>query len=138
MVGVVFALLATAFVIRMVGRKAPEVETKKATQEISHRQTVWIYALEWCESRGVESAINQKDKDNTPSYYSFQFKPGTFQYYGEKYGVVEKQKMEETMETMKNRDLQEKIVEGMMFDKEVVWRHEFPDCVKKLGLPPKN
>ena len=104
---------------------------------ISHQQETWIRALEWCESNGVETSINKVDKDGTPSYYSFQFKPGTFRYYGEKYGTQEKGlTYAEIMENMKSYEAQKIIVEKMIFDKEVKWRNEFPDCVRKLGLPP--
>ena len=105
---------------------------------ITHAQDVWISALEWCESRGNITAINPKDKDNTPSYYSFQFKPSTFRLYGEQYSIVEKGKSDkQIMELLKDQVLQRKIVENMVNDKGVIWKQQFPDCVKKLGIPPK-
>ena len=106
---------------------------------ITHAQDVWINALEWCESRGKPSAINPKDKDNTPSYYSFQFKPGTFKDLGEKYGVIEKDLSEkELSELIKEQPLQREIVENMINDKSIVWAKQFPDCVKnKIGQPPR-
>ena len=105
---------------------------------LSHEQMVWTYALEWCESRGVMTAINPNDLDNTPSYYSYQWKPGTFKYYGEKYGVIEKGKTEEEiMELMKDYELQRQILTAMVLDgKNIKWEKQFPWCVKKLGRPP--
>lgn len=113
-------------------------EVAIAGPQITHAQDVWISALEWCESRGKPEAINPNDKDNTPSYYSYQFKPGTFRYRGEKYGVIEKGLPEaELRELMKSQTLQREIVKHMILDKTVKWEYEFPDCVKrKIGFPP--
>ena len=105
---------------------------------ITHAQDVWISSLEWCESKAKPTAINPKDKDGTPSYYSFQFKPYTFKSYGELYGVIEKGlSVEKRAELIKSQPLQRKIVENMVNDKKVVWMQQFPGCVKKLGYPPK-
>ena len=113
-------------------------ETYTAPVDIlTHAQKAWIGSLEWCESHGRIDAINPKDKDGTASYYSFQFKPGTFRAYGEKYEIIEKGLNDKTiMEKLKNYDLQRKIVENMINDKSIRWDHEFPDCVKKNGRPP--
>lgn len=114
--------------------KAEEIKPK-----LSHRQQVWLGALEWCESRGIQTAINEIDLDGTPSYYSFQFKPDTFKMYGEKYSVIEKGKSrEEIMELLKEYDLQKQIVENMILDPNIRWERQFPWCVKKLGRPPKE
>lgn len=115
-----------------VNYKAPEIQ-------LTHAQKVWISALEWCESRGKTTAINKKDRDGTPSYYSFQFKPETFRYRGEKYNVLEKGLSdEEIREKLKLQELQQKIVENMVADaKHINWGNEFPVCVKnKIGRPP--
>lgn len=107
--------------------------------ELSHQQTVWMYALEWCESRGIQDAVNPKDRDGTPSYYSWQFKPSTFVFYGEKYGVIDTRGFEEIIpEMLKNYDLQKSVLTAMILDREhVPWASEFPACVKRLGFPPK-
>jgi len=136
-VGVMIALLATALAIRVIGRKEPEVESKKVTQELSHRQIVWIYALEWCESAGIKQALNPRDRDGTPSYGGFQFKPETFVYYFDKYKLEVPQLRADEISFL-HYDSQKKILERMIFDKDVKWTREFPDCVKKLGLPPRN
>jgi hypothetical protein len=106
---------------------------------LSHQQEVWIYVLEWCESRGVKTAINQVDRDGTASYYSFQFKPSTFRGYGVKYGVVATSTTQaELGELLKSYELQRSIVSHMIGDPSVNWYQQFPDCVRKYGLPPKN
>lgn len=101
------------------------------TPQLSHAQQTWISALEWCESRGVESAINPKDRDGTPSYGSFQFKPSTLIYYAEIYGIP--------TTTVMDTAVQRKVVEAMVLDgKHINWGQQFPDCVKnKVGLPPR-
>lgn len=53
-------------------------------KDLKHRQEVWISALEWHESRGRNSALNPKDRDGTPSYSNFQWKPSTFIGYAKK------------------------------------------------------
>jgi len=112
---------------------------EKEELKISHEQDTWIRALEWCESQGKVTAINPNDKDGTPSYYSFQFKPSTFKYYGEKYSVINSKLDDESIkELLKKRELQELIVKNMLLDKSVNFRQQFPACVKKLGLPPKT
>ena len=104
-------------------------------------QTVWIHALEWCESRGKVTAINPKDNDNTPSYYSFQFKPSTFKGYALKYKLLKPEDLdtnEELMRHLPSYELQKSIVTEMLNDKTVKWQNQFPMCVtKKIGYPPR-
>lgn len=90
-------------------------------------QSEWIDLLERCESSGDPKAVNPKDLDGTPSYGSFQFKPGTFRMYKARYG---------TEGNMMDRTAQREIVVRMLGDKRVRWGTEFPDCVSKIGLPP--
>lgn len=109
---------------------------------LTHQQRVWLGALEWCESKGVHTAVNPNDKDNTPSYYSFQFKPGTFRGYGEKYGLIEiGLANDEIMEQMKSYEITYKIMEQMILDTDITakqWRYQlFPGCTAKLGTPPR-
>ena len=126
-------------ILGLANKKEVEIDEEIIIKPtLSHEQMVWTYALEWCESRGVMTAINPNDLDNTPSYYSYQWKPGTFKYYGEKYGVIEKGKTEEEiMELMKDYELQRQILTAMVLDgKNIKWEKQFPWCVKKLGRPP--
>jgi hypothetical protein len=150
---VVVSVIATLVIIALIlprevssrGEKAEVVvSTTPAVIEpvgpvLSHRQEVWRYVLEWCECRGNHEAINQVDKDGTPSYYAFQFKPSTFRYYGEMYGVIPKGLTQaELMEQLKSYQLQKDIVGYMILDPKVNWYQQFPDCVRKNGLPPKE
>lgn len=109
---------------------------------LTHEQEVWLHALQWCESHGNGEAINKVDKDGTPSYYWYQFKPGTFRGYGEKYLLIEIGKTdEEIMELMKNYELTYSIMERMVADPTITakqWRYSlFPGCTAKLGTPPR-
>jgi hypothetical protein len=106
--------------------------------ELPHRQEVWVHALEWCESRAINEAVNENDLDGTPSYYNWQFKPGTFKAMGERYGIIEKGKTNsEIMELLKSYELQHKIVNAMVKDaKNINWEQTFPACVARLGRPP--
>ncbi len=56
--------------------------------ELQHRRETWISALEWCESRGKNSALNPEDRDGTPSYSNFQWKPSTLLGFGKRYGLI--------------------------------------------------
>ena len=116
------------------------VEKEQPAKLLTHRQTIWMAALEWCESSGNKDAINKMDLDGTPSYYSFQFKPTTFLAYGVRYKLIEPgtYNIFWIMEKLKDYDLQSRIVEKMILDPKVKWEREFPDCVRKLGRPPKN
>lgn len=105
--------------------------------QLTHQQEIWQDVLEWCESRGVESAINPKDLDGTPSYYSYQFKPGTFRYYGEKYGLIATSTSDaELKKLMQDYQLEHAIVSRMILDKTIDWHQQFPWCIRKYGLPP--
>jgi hypothetical protein len=52
--------------------------------ELTHEQEVWLYALEYHESRGNIKAVNPHDRDNTPSHGAFQFKSETVYDFGAK------------------------------------------------------
>ena len=99
----------------------------------------WILALEWCESNGDNTAINEIDLDGTPSYYAFQFKPSTFRYYAETYGIIEKGLPEQDlMNELADYKNTRATVWSMMQDPTVKWENQFPWCVTKyIGRPPK-
>lgn len=103
-----------------------EQSVEESKVELTHQQDVWLSALEWCESRGDNSAVNPEDSDGTPSYYAFQFKPSTFDYFSKKYGVNGK---------ISDYKAQRQIVAKMLLDEDVDLRRQFPACVKQLGLP---
>ncbi len=117
------------------------IEQSTTTQEViqlTHSQEVWMGALEWCESRGDIKAINEIDRDGTPSYYAFQFKPETFKRYAIKYGLMSDCAKEfEAWYFLADYRMQKIIVMMMINDPDVVWTTEFPGCVKKLGPPPR-
>ncbi len=99
------------------------------TSTLAHRQEIWLAVLEWCESRGFPDALNPIDKDGTPSFGAFQFKPDTFARYSKKYGIDGK---------LKDYNTQRAIVQRMIGDPEVIWEQEFPDCVRRYGRPPQK
>lgn len=124
-------------VAEKVEASTPEITPVEVPPRFSHQQETWIAALEWCESRANNEAVNWYDKDGTASYYAFQFKPGTLRWFGEKYGVIEKGKTDaEIMELLKVYAVQRAIVEFMVEDPGTRWEQQFPDCVRKLGRPP--
>lgn len=102
---------------------------------LTQQQNVWISALQWCESRGNDQAINKKDRDGTPSYGAFQFKPSTYAYLAKRYGLAS------TTDYM-NADEQRTIVGYMLLDKTIsdkeLRTRQFPDCITRvIGLPPR-
>lgn len=112
--------------------KAPEPEPvviEKEEPQLSKRQQIWLHALIWCESKGRPEALNPKDKDGTPSYGLLQFKPGTFNAYGKKYGV-------DISKGYKDPVAQEAIVTQMILQGGIKWSQQFPSCTRQLGLPP--
>ena len=117
---------------------AVEMPDQKPDPSLDHRRDVYIHALEWCESRGYNAAINEEDKDGTASYYNFQWKPGTFKGYAIKYGMLSKG-LEDSdyFNWMADYDMQHAILEKMVRDKDVVWSNEFPACTRTLGMPPR-
>jgi hypothetical protein len=120
---------------------APEPPIAPASA-LTHKQEVWISALEWCESRGNQKAINAKDRDGTPSYYSFQFKPGTFLSYAKAYHLIPANtKLANIQPLMQNYTIEHSVLERMVLDKSIslsTWRYSlFPDCIQnKIGNPP--
>lgn len=114
----------------MLRTKPPE---PASVSLLSHQQEVWSYVLEWCESRGKVDAVNPEDRDGTPSYYAFQFKPETFAGFSQQYGIEG---------DIADYAAQRAIVEHMILDASItpkMWRGTlFPDCVKKYGAPPRS
>jgi len=136
------ALVAVIYILpqKSLSEVVPVVEIQITEEErdLKHRQELWISSLEWCESRGKNSAINKMDRDGTPSYSNFQWKPSTFIYYGTMYGLLATSTtIESVPELLKNYELQRDIVRHMVNDNRVNFYQQFPDCVKlKVGLPP--
>ena len=124
----------------------PTVEVVKAKEktaeelDLEHRQEVWISALEWCESAGRNTALNKVDRDGTPSYSNFQWKPTTLLYYGKMYDLIASSTpLASSTQLLKNYDLQREIVRHMVRDPKVNFAQQFPDCTKrKIGHPPRK
>ncbi len=98
---------------------------------LASTQEEWLAKLEHCESRGDPAAVNPKDRDGTPSYGLLQFKPSTFALYARAYGMA-------STTNYMDPEAQRAIVKRMMRDPSVNWHIQFPDCVRRLGLPPRN
>lgn len=119
-------------------KEAYDLVLENRSLGIKSNPETWILALEWCESRGNNTAVNAEDLDGTPSYYAFQFKPGTFRGYAEKYGIIEKGLSDrELMNELADYSKTRATVWEMMQDSSVKWETQFPWCVKKhIGWPP--
>lgn len=112
---------------------------EKETPIENHRLETWVTALEWCESAGIKEAINPRDRDGTPSYYSFQFKPSTFRQYAERYQFVELGLADGQIKAlMADYELTRSIIKSMVGDNKVNFNNEFPVCIKKVGMPPRD
>jgi len=121
---------------------AAVIEQPTIDRDLEHRIETWIASLEWCESRGFNNAVNPMDRDGTPSYGAFQFKPSTFEGYAVKYEMqgpsIHPDKYVPLMSDVMNYETQRKILRRMIDDPDVNFYNEFPDCVKnKVGPPPK-
>ena len=139
-IGAASIVIATA-VFTKTRDHVPPVNTaveEHKDASLEHRREVYIHALEWCESRGYNNAINEMDRDGTASYYNFQWKPSTFKYYSVKYKVLSADLEEaDYFNWMGDYEMQHSILKKMLDDPKVVWQNEFPDCVnKKVGRPP--
>jgi len=101
------------------------VEEKEVLQ--TEAREAWLVLLIECESSGNPNAINEIDRDGTPSYGLLQFKPSTFEMFSKAYGVEGE---------LMDPEAQKRIVRKMMDDPSVRWETQFPDCVRKRGQPP--
>src|SRR3990167_3160594 len=129
-VGFILALIALFSVLMIPSTVSYErIEQQPVLPQLSHAQDTWVRALEWCESSGKPEAVNPKDLDGTPSWGAYQFKPSTFEMYTTKYGIKGE---------LMDRDTQRLIVSQMLNDDSVKWKNQFPDCVSRLGYPPRN
>lgn len=146
-IAMAFSALVWIFLCSLIVEAEPTApiteQIPKPTPEqldLEHRQETWISALEWCESQGKNSALNKMDRDGTPSYSNFQWKPSTLIYYGQMYGhLATSTTIANVPELLKNYDLQRSVVRSMVKDKRVKFETQFPDCVKrKIGQPPRK
>lgn len=114
--------------------------TSSVEADYEHRRETWLSALEWCESRGDNTAVNWHDRDGTPSYFAYQFKPSTFEVYAKKYNLIPTTTTPaEAFLLMHQYELTRAVVRDMTDDPSVNWLQQFPDCVKRVvGFPPKR
>lgn len=138
--GIAIAIPALCWAIgtRVVAKESPKPQLTLAELDLIHRQETWISALEYCESRGKNSALNPEDLDGTPSYSNWQWKPSTFLGYGKQYGLIATSTtLSEVPTLLKDYELQREVVRHMVKDKRVNFSQQFPDCTKRfVGLPP--
>jgi len=99
---------------------------------------LWVRKMAYCESTNNPKAVNEVDLDGTPSYGLYQFKTGTFRHYVEKYGLFDSEDWARSQwkKAIWNGEYQETVFRKMLEDPEVDLHHEFPDCTRRLGLPP--
>lgn len=109
-------------------------------ETLDHRLETWLSALEWCESQGNGDAVNPNDLDGTPSYYWYQFKPGTFHGFGIQYGLLASTTPLEGILEREMRDyaLTRDIVRHMAEDPKVNLWGQFPGCMAKIGAPSRT
>ncbi len=140
-------LLVSLLIITIIGAALRANETKHTSAQepqkayqLTHQQETWVSALEWCESRGNPTAVNPQDRDGTPSYYSFQFKPETFLAFGKLYGILpSRTSLSDVKDKLiKDTTLQRAITERMLLDLTLDLKGQFPDCVRTLGLPSRT
>lgn len=128
----IIAYLVLAFAIPQnlsAERPKPAPQIPVITETIAPTpQEAWIAELEQCESSGNPNAVNPKDLDGTPSYGAFQFKPGTFYGLEKAYGIAG---------PLMDPVAQRAIVARMINDPSMNIHWQFPDCTRKIGLPPK-
>lgn len=100
----------------------------------------WVKKMAYCESTNNPLAVNPVDLDGTPSLGLYQFKPGTFRHYVEKYNLFGWQTWtaKSWLTAIWNGDYQETVFRRMLTDDEVDLHHEFPWCTRRLGLPPAS
>jgi hypothetical protein len=124
------AVLVLAGTASLTAKTTITVTSEPAPKPVlTQEQSVWLDALEWQESNGNPAAINPKDSDGTPSYGCLQFKPGTFDEYSQLYGIA----TTSLMSCPQQREIvAQMIVHGVNL------RHQFPESIRKIGLPPMS
>lgn len=115
------------------------IQTETFLPAITKEQDLWLAKLRNCESGDNPLAINKVDKNGRSSKGLYQFQNKTWRSYIEKYDLWNWQEWEEAdfENAIWDGWYQEVVIRKMLNDKEVIFKQEFPDCVKRLGLPPK-
>lgn len=88
-----------------------------------------------CESQGRATALNEVDRDGTPSYGLLQFKPSTLYWAVKTYHLLPDIEKGEILNVIYNGDLQIRAFLAMYGDGKPVswWKTQFPQCSKNHG-----
>ncbi len=100
-------------------------------QMIIERHSEVIDQLIWCESRGIENAINPSDGDGTDSVGVLQFKWKTFSYFAQKYNLFPLAD-EADMQNLWRDKWAQKLVAATMMENEKNWKSHWKICGSKL------
>lgn len=133
---VVMLIIFSAFLLTPREVKSIETIEPAPQTDLQRRQEVWISALSWCESRGVETAVNKVDRDGTPSYGLMQFKPDTFYSLSKKYGLPSDVSY---MDAEQQKEIVRHMINDPEFTDHSLKYQQFPDCIQRfVGLPPRK
>ena len=120
-----------------------EVEQQTITEQkipaITKEQELYLAKLINCESGDNPLARNDHDRDNLSAKGLYQFKDKTWRFYIKKYDLWNWRNWEEAdfENAIWSREHQEVVLRYMLNDEDVNFKREFPQCVKRLGLPPR-
>jgi len=103
---------------------------------LSDAQRAWMQHLAMCESSNDPTRINKVDRDGTPSYGLFQFKPDTLIAFSRAYLTIFIDD-DNVLAAIMDRSVQEATLREMILHRSAIdWSQQFPDCVKRYGPPP--
>ena len=96
-------------------------------------ENILVDKMAVCESTDNPLAVNLVDRDGTSSFGRFQFKPQTLKYYAEKYNLadISAWEKEDIMNWIYDGNFQEQIFRKMLYDKDIIWKQEFPTCFRR-------
>lgn len=114
-----------------------EVYVQAAEVLPTHKQTVYLHTMQYCESKGIQD-IKILDSNNRYSYGVMQFQMETFLREGKNYALVSPEttpKQAEDSKLIYSISLQEKIAHRMLLKG---GQKNWYNCTKKLGAYPKD
>ncbi len=128
-VAVVVAIIAPKLAYSDVKPEAAPVIIYVDKPALSPAQTIWLAHLMQCESGIRKNAVLKVDLDGSSSLGLLQFKQGTFDSYKAKYGF--------TGEIFDGVTQVKIVTQWILHPGSIDWQWQFPDCVRKYGLPPQ-
>ena len=131
---IISLVAAATFVQQPATSQKQLVEPLIPENQVSTTTTAILRDLRACESQGRDSAINPKDRDLTPSWGRYQFKPSTLYGWGKQYGTITDMEPAEIMNVIMDGDLQERTLIEVLKDHQKDkrwWNQQFPDCGNK-------